>query len=93
MESSEWLREAMKEVKEIKAELVKLNTGLALTVERQSVATRRAEDVEDRLVTMENHLRACPARRSYESKSFILKDWTAVIALVVSVIAIYKTFF
>jgi len=92
MESSDWLREAMKEVKEIKAELVKLNTGLALTVERQSVATDKANDIEDRLAVIESHVGTCPARRSYESKYLLVKDWTAVIALIASIIAIYKTF-
>jgi len=85
-------KEAMVELKDIKKEIVNMNQKLTLTIERQSVSNENIEKIEKRVEACENHMSRCPARKSYESKVTVVKDFTAVIAIVLSLIALWNIF-
>jgi len=86
-------REAMNELRTIKEEIVKLNTSLVITIERQIVANEKAQGVERRVESLEKHFNSCPSRISYNSKSNIVKEYSALLALILSAYALFKAFF
>lgn len=92
METTLLLKEAMTELKDIKQELMKMNTALTLTIERQSVAANSLEDLAKKVSACEKHIVNCPAKKAHESKVFLVKDFSAVLALILSVIALMNIF-
>ena len=86
-------KEAMIELKDIKKEIINMNQKLTLTIERQAVSNDNIDKIDLKLAQLEEDCRQCTARRSYESKTFLLKDASALLALALSLIALYNIFF
>ena len=91
--TEEMLQRFYDKLDSIETELKSLSHSLTITIERQTVTHKNLNKLENRVETVEAHTLKCPARKSYESKGILLRDWTALIAFVISLAALYGVFF
>ena len=90
---SELFKEAMLELRDIKKELVSLNTNMEITTVRLSMAVTAHEDLKAKVVELENRHANCPARQSHSSFSRVGVQVSSILAFVLAVAAVLQMFY
>lgn len=84
--------QVMGELRDIKKEIKDLNRVLATTVERQAATAKDLRALEDTVKPLALLHLECPARQALNSRNHLVKETTTWLALVLSMTAIWKTF-
>lgn len=84
--------QVMSELRDIKKEIKEMNRCLAVTVERQTISLQKIEELKDDVNLVKKKQAECPARLSHTSKKQLIKDYSSIAALCISLYAIYQIF-
>jgi pantothenate kinase len=84
--------QVMAELRDIKTELKDLNRTLATTVERQATDRRDMREIQEAVKVLADNQRECPARVAIRSRNHIVKESSTWFALILSITAVWRTF-
>lgn len=90
--TSEMLERFYSKLDSIETELKSLTKSLTVTIERHNVVSDNVDRIEQDLKDLGQSCRDCPARKSYDGKSFLVKDISAYLAIIISLVTLYMVF-
>lgn len=82
--------QVMTELQSINKEIKEMNRSLAVTIERQTVSLKEISALRADVEELKKEQKSCPAKLSYKSKKQLIKDYSSVAALFLSLYAIYQ---
>ena len=90
--TNEMLERFYNKLDSIESELKSLTKSLTVTIERHNVVSDNVDRLEQEFKDLYISCRECPARKSYDGKSFLVKDISAYLAIIISLVTLYMVF-